>query len=98
MPEADSISLAQQLLGQLTSPTQAVMRAELQLIIQEVLNAMHPIDREVLVLRHFEQLTTSETAQVLGIKRSATSKRYIGALKRLKQAVSAIPGIQQHMN
>ena len=67
MPEADSISLPQQLLGQLTSPTQAVMRAELQLIIQEVLNAMHPIDREVLVLRHFEQLTTSETAQVLGV-------------------------------
>jgi RNA polymerase sigma-70 factor (ECF subfamily) len=98
MPEANSISLAQQLLGQLTSPTQAVMRAELQLIIQEVLNAMDPIDREVLVLRHFEQLTTSETAQVLGIKRSAASKRYISALKRLKQAVSAIPGIQQHLN
>jgi RNA polymerase sigma-70 factor (ECF subfamily) len=63
-----------------------------------VLNAMDPIDREVLVLRHFEQLTTSETAQVLGIKRSAASKRYISALKRLKQAVSAIPGIQQHLN
>lgn len=95
MPEASSVSLAQQLLGQLTSPTQAVVRAELQLIVQEVLNGMGAIDREVLVLRHFEQLTTSETAQVLGIKRSTAGKRYITALKRLKQAVSAIPGFNQ---
>ena len=95
MPEACSVSLAQQLLGRLTSPTQAVARAELQLIVQEVLNSMDSIDREVLVLRHFEQLTTSETAQVLGIKRSTASKRYISALKRLKQALSAIPGFNQ---
>ena len=95
MPEACSVSLAQQLLGRLTSPTQAVARAELQLIVQEVLNSMDSIDREVLVLRHFEQLTTSETAQVLNIKRSTASKRYISALKRLKQAMSAIPGFNQ---
>ena len=95
MPEACSVSLAQQLLGRLTSPTQAVARAELQLIVQEILNSMDAIDREVLVLRHFEQLSTSETAQVLGIKRSTASKRYISALKRLKQALSAIPGFNQ---
>lgn len=94
MPEANSISIAQQLLGQLTSPTQAVMRAELQLIVQEVLNGMDPIDREVLILRNFEQLTTDETAEVLGIKRSTAGKRYITALRRLKQALSAIPGFE----
>ncbi len=93
MPEACSVSLAQQLLGKLTSPTQAVARAELQLIVQEVLNSMDPLDREILVLRNFEQLSTSETAEVLDIKRSTASKRYIAALKRLKQALSAIPGI-----
>jgi len=91
LPEASSVSIAHQLLGQLTSPTQAVYRAELQLIVQEVLNSMDPIDREVLILRNFEQLTTDETAQTLGIKRSTASKRYITALKRLKQAMSAIP-------
>lgn len=95
LPEASSVSLAHQLLGQLTSPTQAVMRAELQLLVQEVLNSMDAVDREVLVLRHFEQLTTSETAEILGIKRSTASKRYITALKRLKQALSAIPGFEQ---
>jgi len=98
MPEACSVSIAQQLLGQLTSPTQAVARAELQLIVQDVLNSMDPIDREILVLRNFEQMSTSETAEALGIKRSTASKRYITALKRLKQALSAIPGFKEHVN
>lgn len=92
MPEACSVSLAQQLLGQLTSPTQAVARAEMQLLVQEVLNGMDPIDREILVLRNFEQLSTTETAEALGIKRSTASKRYISALKRLKQTLSSTPG------
>jgi RNA polymerase sigma-70 factor (ECF subfamily) len=89
MPEACSVSLAQQLLGHLTSPTQAVQRAETQLLVQDVLNSMDPIDREILVLRNFEQLSTTETAEALGIKRSTASKRYIAALKRLKQALSS---------
>ena len=89
MPQACSVSLAQQLLGQLTSPTQAVARAEMQLLVQDVLNSMDPIDREILVLRDFEQLSTTETAEALGIKRSTASKRYIAALKRLKQALSS---------
>ena len=60
---------------------------------------MDPIDREILILRNFEQLTTDETAKTLGIKRSTASKRYIAALKRLKQAMSAIPipGINQSL-
>lgn len=90
MPQACSVSLAQQLLGQLTSPTQAVARAELQLLVQNTLNSMDPIDREILVLRNFEQLSTTETAEALGIKRSTASKRYIMALKRLKQALSFV--------
>jgi RNA polymerase sigma-70 factor, ECF subfamily len=97
MPQACSVSLAQQLLGQLTSPTQAVVRAEMQLLVQDVLNSMDAIDREILVLRNFEQLSTTETAEALGIKRSTASKRYISALKRLKQALRAIPGLASEM-
>jgi RNA polymerase sigma-70 factor (ECF subfamily) len=94
MPEACSVSLAAQLLGKLTSPTQAIAKAELQLIVQEVLNSMDEMDREILVLRNFEQLSTTETAEVLGINRSTASKRYLSALKRLKQALSAVPGFK----
>ena len=92
MPEATSASLAAQLLGRLTSPSLAAIRAETQLKVQEVLNAMDPIDREVLVLRHFEMLSNEETAQVLGLKPSAASNRHLRALKRLKAIIAQVPG------
>jgi RNA polymerase sigma-70 factor (ECF subfamily) len=92
IPQASSASLAAQLLGRLTSPTQAAIRAEMQLRLQEVLNTLDPIDREVLVLRHFEELSNNETAEVLGIQKSAASNRYVRALKRLKEILSSIPG------
>ena len=53
---------------------------------------MEPIDREVLALRHFEELTNSEVAEVLGIQQKAASIRYVRALKRLKDVVGKIPG------
>ena len=92
LPQATSVSLAAMLLGRLTSPTRAAVRAELQLRVQEVLNAMDPIDREILTLRHFEELNNTETAQVLEISKTAASNRYVRALKRLKDALAGIPG------
>ena len=92
IPQASSASLAAVLLGLHTSPTQAALRAEMQLRLQEVLNSMEHLDREVLVLRHFEELSNNETAEVLGLQKSAASNRYIRALKRLKSALASIPG------
>jgi RNA polymerase sigma-70 factor, ECF subfamily len=74
-PQASSASLAEMLLGRLTSPTLAARRAEMQLKFQEVLNAMEPLDREVLALRHFEELSNGDVAQVLGLSKSAASNR-----------------------
>jgi RNA polymerase sigma-70 factor (ECF subfamily) len=53
---------------------------------------MDPLDREVLVLRHFEQLSNAEAAQVLEIRESAASKRYVRALLRLKEILQNMPG------
>jgi RNA polymerase sigma-70 factor (ECF subfamily) len=92
MPEASSACLAAQLLGNVTAPLQAAMRAEMKIRLQEVLNGMDPLDREVLALRHFEQLDNSETAQVLGLSPSGASSRYLRALKRLKEILLAVPG------
>jgi RNA polymerase sigma-70 factor (ECF subfamily) len=92
LPQASSASLAQQLLAGLTSPTQAAVRAEMQLQLQEALNSMDPIDREVVVLRHFEELNNVETAAVLGIEPSAASKRYLRAVRRLKAILDQVPG------
>ena len=96
-PQASSVSLAAQLLGKMTSASKAAIRAEHKLIVQEALNGMDPIDREVLALRHFEHLSNDETAQVLSLTKSAASNRYIRALKRLKEILSSIPGRREQL-
>jgi RNA polymerase sigma-70 factor (ECF subfamily) len=93
LPQASSVSLAAQLLGRITSASHAAIRAETQVRVQESLNRMEPIDREVLALRHFEMLSNAEVAQVLGISKTAASNRYVRALTRLKEMLSAIPGL-----
>jgi RNA polymerase sigma-70 factor (ECF subfamily) len=96
-PQASSVSLAAQLLGKLTSASKAAIRAEHKVIVQEALNSMDPIDREVLTLRHFEHLSNDETALVLGLSKSAASNRYIRALRRLKEILSSIPGLKDEI-
>jgi RNA polymerase sigma-70 factor (ECF subfamily) len=83
-PEATTADLAAHLLGRLSSPSQAAIRIEQTIRLQEALNALDPIDREILALRHFEQLTNGEAAEVLGLDKSAASKRYARALVRIK--------------
>jgi RNA polymerase sigma-70 factor (ECF subfamily) len=48
------------------------------------------IDREVLILRHFELLSNDETAMILGLSRTAASNRYIRSLQRLETVLSEI--------
>ena len=90
MPEASSAALAAQLMGSITSPSLAAVRAETKLRIQEVLNRMDELDREVLTLRNFEQLSNSETARVLNITQQAASNRYVRALIRMKETLRLI--------
>ena len=92
LPEANSISLAAQLLGTVTSPSQAAIKAETRMQVQDALNSMDPIDREVLALKHFEQLSISEIAQVLGLSKAGAGSRYLRAIKRLKEILSRMPG------
>jgi RNA polymerase sigma-70 factor (ECF subfamily) len=91
-PRASSASLAELLLGRLTSASRAAIRAETQLRVQEALNSMDATDREVLVLRHFEMLSNEEAAQVLGLKPSAASNRHMRALRRLKEILAEVSG------
>jgi RNA polymerase sigma-70 factor (ECF subfamily) len=85
--EATSDELAAQLMGRLGTPSQEAMRLEENAALQEAFNALEPIDREILALRHFEQLSNGEAAAVLGLDKSAASKRYGRALRRLKDVL-----------
>jgi RNA polymerase sigma-70 factor (ECF subfamily) len=92
MPLASTAALASMLLGRLTSPSQAALRAERLVKVQEALNCLEPIDREILALRHFEQLSRGEAAHLLGISEEASAKRYIRALTRIKAILAKLPG------
>jgi RNA polymerase sigma-70 factor (ECF subfamily) len=93
LPQASSVSLAAQLLGKMTSASKAVERVEIQLQLQAALNGMDEMDREIIALRNFEELSNAEAAQVLGLEPSTASKRYIRALKRLQEILKSIPGL-----
>ncbi len=94
-PQATSVSLAAQLLGRLTSPSQAALRDELAVQLEQALEQMEPIDQEVLALRHFEELSNREVAEVLDIQQKAASIRYIRAIARLRTILAQIPGFEE---
>ena len=86
-----STSLASQLVGHLTSPSQAAMRAELSDQLAQAIAKMDAVDQEILALRHFEELTNHEVSETLGIQANAASMRYVRALKRLQEILSRFP-------
>jgi RNA polymerase sigma-70 factor, ECF subfamily len=92
MPETTTTAMAVGLLGSFTRASEEAARLELRLRLQEALDAMDPIDREVLALRHFEQLSPGETARVLGIKEKAAGMRYVRALRRLREVLNNLGG------
>ena len=89
---ATSQSLSFHLTGHLTSPSQAAIRAEMVGEVQRAIETMDEVDQEILALRHFEELTNHEVAEVLEIDKTAASNRYIRAIQRLKEILSEIPG------
>ncbi len=94
--QTTAASMVFQLAGDWTTPSQAAVRAERLDIVEQSIVDLDPLDREVLALRHFEELTNSEVAEELRISAKAASIRYVRALKRLKGIVSQGPG--RHAN
>lgn len=82
--------------GQLTSPSQAMMRKEASSALQDALQRLRSNDREILVLRHFEELSNGEVAELLALTHKAASIRYVRALQRLKEALVQQAGFEEH--
>jgi RNA polymerase sigma-70 factor (ECF subfamily) len=89
---ATSLSLARHLIAQMDSPSQVTRRGEALAQVQAALEGLDEVDREVLTLRHFEELTNNEVAELLGLEKAAASNRYVRALTRLRQALATVPG------
>lgn len=85
-PEATTAALVDRLVATGASPSGVAALGELRTRLLDVLDAMDATDREVLALRHFEEMSNVEVARTLGIEPDAASKRYLRALARLKDA------------
>jgi RNA polymerase sigma-70 factor (ECF subfamily) len=88
-----SASMAIQLSAKLTSPSCALAREELTQQLGTALQGLDEMDREILTLRHFEELTNAEAAMSLNLSEQTASKRYVRALRRLKGILEAVPGL-----
>ena len=85
---ATSQQFAFQLAANQTSPSEMLMRDERVIQLADSLESLSEVDREILTLRHFEDLSNKEIAELLGIEQKAASIRYIRAIKRLKSCLT----------
>ncbi len=93
--QSTSFSLAEQLALSMTSPSQAVHQREVSRQLITALETMEPIDQEIIALRHFEDLSNAEMAEVLDIKPTAASNRYVRAIARLRDVLDGLPSFSE---
>lgn len=91
-PHATTNLLAGQLLASLISPSSVAVRQERETQLKTALDQLSASQREILALRHFEDLSNDEIAIVLGVKKSAASARYVRALRSLREILLQVPG------
>jgi len=82
--DRSSLDLAGQLRDNELTPAAAAIRKELELRFLSALDQLAEEDAEIVLMRHHEQLTSSETAQALGLSPAAAGMRYLRALRRLR--------------
>ena len=88
-PDQSSLDLAAQLRDPELTPAAATLRKELYLRFVEAIDGLEEEDREILLMRHFEQLSNSEAAELLGLSQPAAGMRYLRALRRLREVLGA---------
>ena len=85
LPDESVAELANRLVTSATSPTQQAIRREIRERVRTALAALSERDREVLVLRHLEQLSVKETAEILNVKPGTVKVRHLRALERIRK-------------
>lgn len=90
-PSVTSLSLADRIVDRVSTASRIASKDELRAQVQEALNQMNEVDREILVLRHFEEMSNSETAMILGISSTAAANRHVRALERIRRVLEGSP-------
>jgi RNA polymerase sigma-70 factor (ECF subfamily) len=91
LPDESAAELAGRLIDSATSPTQQVVREELRQRVRQALQRLSERDREVLTLRHLEELSVADTAEVLGVSEGTAKVRHLRALQRLRTLLDEEP-------
>ena len=84
LADHSSFELAGQILDQELTPATAAIRHELQRRLDTAIQELDEDDREVILMRHGEQLSNQEVATALGLSEAAASMRYLRAVRRLR--------------
>ena len=84
LPDQSANALADRLMANGTSPSRRMIRDELRRRVQAALDRLAPRDREILVMRHLEEMSAADIAAILGISEGAVRVRLLRALARLR--------------
>jgi len=84
LPGESSLDLAAQFIDRELTPASAAIRQEMQRRLEQAVATMDEADREMILMRHYEQLSNQEVALLLGLTEAAASMRYLRALRRLR--------------
>jgi RNA polymerase sigma-70 factor (ECF subfamily) len=86
--QQSSLDLAGQLIDQELTPASAAIRQELERRLHDALSQLDEDDRDMILMRHYEQLANQEVAGALGLTEAAASMRYLRAIRRLRDLMS----------
>jgi len=89
LADQSSMDLAAQFIDQELTPASAAIRQELQRRLEGAVAEMDEDDREMILMRHFEQLSNQEVATELGLSEAAASMRYLRAIRRLRTLLAS---------
>ena len=87
-------NLLNRLADSITSPSKKIMRKERAVIVQQIIDELSPQYRDIILMRHFEQLDYNDCAAILNISIDAVKMRYYRALKRLKELIEQYSELQ----
>jgi RNA polymerase sigma-70 factor (ECF subfamily) len=88
LADQSSIELLGDLIDRELTPATAALRREMEATFQEAVNQLDEDDREIILLRHFEQLSNQDVAKALDLSEAAASMRYLRALRRLRAVIA----------
>lgn len=95
--DQSTMELANQFRDQALTPAAAATQRELAEQIESAVQLLRENDREIILMRHYEQLNNQEIAQSLGLTEPAASMRYLRALKRLREVIESLPTLHKDL-